>query len=80
MTLTSAEWVERYAGALGLAPPSDAERDALLDLAGVAAHAAERTAAPLSCWLAARAGVDPAEALALAHRLVEQTGRGGEAG
>ena len=58
MTLTSAEWVERYAEALVLAPPSDAERDALLDLAGV----------------------DPADALALARRLVEQTGRGGEAG
>ncbi|HTW98832.1 MAG TPA: DUF6457 domain-containing protein, partial [Acidimicrobiales bacterium] len=50
-------------------PPSDEEREQLLDLAGAAAHTAERTAAPLSCWLAGRAGVDPAAALAAATRL-----------
>ena len=35
----------------------------LLDLAGEAAHSSERVAAPVACWVAAKAGVTPAEAL-----------------
>jgi acyl-coenzyme A thioesterase PaaI-like protein len=38
-------------------------------LAGVAAHASERKAAPVACWLAARAGVEPAVARERAHQL-----------
>jgi hypothetical protein len=57
---------------LGTDAPSEAEGEDLLALAGVAAHASDRTAAPLSCWLAARAGLEPAAALALARRLAEQ--------
>lgn len=64
-------WVDRYAAALGTDPPDDAEVDALLGLAGVAAHAAVRQAAPLSCWLAARAGCSPAEALLVARSLAD---------
>jgi hypothetical protein len=63
------EWVRRYAEALGVDPPTDAEFETLLDVAGVAARASERMAAPVSCWLVARAGVSPADALALARRL-----------
>jgi hypothetical protein len=40
----------------------------LLTLAGEAAHRSERTAAPIACWLAGRAGLDPAAAVALAQR------------
>ena len=35
----------------------------MLDLAGEAAHSSERIAAPVACWVAARAGVAPEEAL-----------------
>jgi hypothetical protein len=42
----------------------------LLELAGIAAHASERTAAPITCWIAARAGVEPRDALAIGKRLV----------
>jgi hypothetical protein len=41
----------------------------LLDLAGVAAHASERVAAPVSCWVAARAAIDPEQALAAAREI-----------
>ena len=41
---------------------NDEVRD-LLQLAGEAAHASERLAAPITCWLIARAGISPAEAL-----------------
>ncbi len=66
---TAQEWIEAFAGELGLAAPSAAEREAILALAGTAAHASERHAAPLACWLAARAGLDPEAARALAARL-----------
>jgi CRISPR/Cas system-associated protein Csm6 len=60
-------WLAAFAASLGTAAPSDAEIDELLALAGVAAHASARQAAPIACWLAARAGVAPADALARAR-------------
>ena len=63
------EWVRRFADALGVPPPTDDEIDDLLAIAGVAAHASERTAAPLSTWLVGRAGTEPKEARAAAGRL-----------
>jgi hypothetical protein len=62
-------WLARFAEAVGQPAPTDAEIDALLRLAGVAAHASARQAAPVACWLAARAGLEPAEALARAAAL-----------
>ena len=47
--MTTAEWVAAYAEAAGITPPSPADIDVLLQLAGVAAHASERTAAPITC-------------------------------
>jgi hypothetical protein len=72
MTLTAEQWTERFAKRLGTSPPTDKERDALLGLAGVAAHASERTAAPISSWLTARAGVAPSDALRAANELAEE--------
>ena len=65
------EWLARFAAALGTEPPSPEEVDDLLTLTGVAAHAAERTAAPLSAWLVGRASVTPAAARRMAERLAE---------
>lgn len=64
-------WVARWAEELRLDPPDDAATTALLDLAGVAAHASERLAAPLACYLVGRAGLDPVEALEAARRLID---------
>jgi molybdopterin-guanine dinucleotide biosynthesis protein A len=63
------EWLESFAAALGRPAPTQAERDAVLKLASVAAHASERRAAPIACWLAATAGMDLDEAIELAQRL-----------
>jgi len=71
MTCDMRGWVHRYAEALGVTAPSEADIDALLELAGTAAHASERPAAPLSCWLAERARMTPSEALAVAQELAE---------
>ncbi len=56
------EWCTRFATALGTAPPTPDEIVTLLDLAGIAAHASQRQSAPVACWLAARAGVEPERA------------------
>ena len=64
---TRAEWIAAFAARLGVDPPDEAAVEVLLDVAGVAAHASERTAAPVACWLLGRAGLSPAEALEIAR-------------
>ncbi len=65
------QWITAFAREVDLEPPGPDQVEMLLDLAGVAAHASERIAAPLTCWLAARADLAPADALALARRLAD---------
>jgi len=56
-TPTGQEWIAAFAERLGTEAPDEATIEALLDLAGVAAHASERIAAPIACYLVGRAGV-----------------------
>ena len=63
------DWCSRFAIALGLAAPTTDEIETLLDLAGIAAHASQRQSAPVACWLAARAGVEPERAREIALAL-----------
>lgn len=67
--MTAEEWIARFAAELGVDPPSASEIDELLAMAATAAHASERVAAPVSCWLVARAGASPAAAADAARRL-----------
>jgi len=69
MTVDAQTWITRYAEILGVTPPSPTEIEALLALAGVAAHASERMSAPVSCWVAAKANKTAEEALAAAEEL-----------
>jgi hypothetical protein len=69
VAMTRDEWIERFASELGVEPPDADTIETLLQLAGVAAHSSERTAAPIACWLAARAGTTPDAALATAESL-----------
>ncbi len=62
-------WTAIYAARLGVPAPTDDEFDALLELAAEAAHRSERVAAPVACWIAGRAGLDVAAALAAASDL-----------
>lgn len=64
--MNAREWLAAYADQLGTAAPTTDEFKTLLDLAGEAAHSSERVAAPVACWLAAKAGVEPGEAVRLA--------------
>ncbi len=63
------EWLVAFAQALGVPAPDDETVNAVLALAGVAAHSSERKAAPVACWIAASAGRSPAEALEVARGL-----------
>jgi hypothetical protein len=67
--MTGNDWIIAFAAELGLEPLNETDVEALLDLAGVAAHASERLAAPLTCYLAAKAGIAPTDALARARML-----------
>jgi hypothetical protein len=67
MSTSGTEWIEAFAVALGIQPPDPETVSVLLELAGVAAHASERTAAPVACWLVGRAGLGPDDALRLAR-------------
>jgi hypothetical protein len=71
--MTAKEWFAGCAAELGIPPPTGDEVRDLLQLAGEAAHASERIAAPVTCWLIARAGIAPAEAL---QRLTQWKERG----
>jgi hypothetical protein len=65
--MTAQEWLGQFAQAAGGAAPTEEELEKLLKLAAVAAHASERTAAPVACYMAGRAGLDLDEAIARAE-------------
>lgn len=50
------EWIEQFSAAMGTEPPDEGVVEELLELAAIAAHASERTAAPIACYLAGRDG------------------------
>ena len=67
--MNAIEWLAAYAHKLGVEAPTQEEFKAVLDLAGEAAHGSQRVAAPVACWLAAKAGVDLEEAMRLAREV-----------
>jgi hypothetical protein len=69
--MNAKEWIAAYAEQLGVEPPTANELKAILDLAAEAAHASERIAAPVACWLSAKAGHSLDESLALARRMTQ---------
>jgi hypothetical protein len=72
--VTRDEWIAAFAREAGVARPSPEEIRELLELAGSAAHASERTAAPLACWIAGRSALTLEELRAAAERLAGAQG------
>lgn len=66
-------WLADYAAALGVPSLTAEQLNALLELAGVAAHASRRQAAPAATFLAGLAGLTPAEALERALAIPSRT-------
>ena len=69
--MNAPDWLAAYAEKLGVDAPTTAELKAVLELAGEAAHASERIAAPVAGWLAAKAGVELEAAMRLAREVSE---------
>jgi Domain of unknown function (DUF6457) len=69
LSVEATEWLTRFATSIGLPAPSTDEIETLLAVAGAAAHASHRQSAPVACWLAARAGLTPEQALKAAQSL-----------
>jgi hypothetical protein len=69
--LTGDQWVRAFAAKLGVEAPDASTIETLLSLAGVAAHASERTAAPIACYLVGLAVADPSAALETARTVAE---------
>lgn len=72
--MEAADWLKAFAAELGgdatgVEAPSPDTVDVLLEMAGVAAHASERIAAPIACYMVGLAGVDAEQALAAARRV-----------
>jgi hypothetical protein len=67
--MTVEEWVGTFADEIGVAAPTQEEIDEILRLAAIAAHATERIAAPIACWLAGSSGRSLGEALDTAEAL-----------
>ena len=63
------DWVRDSAERLGMEPPDATEVEEILALAGVAAHASERIAAPVACWLAGCSGRPLAELREIADEI-----------
>ncbi len=75
--MNAKQWLAAFAEKLGTEPPSTEEFKQLLDLAGEAAHSSERVAAPVACWVTAKAGVSPAEAIEIAKTVASAPHRDG---
>ncbi len=67
--LNAREWIDAFSARLGVPAPDTEQFKLILDLAGEAAHASERVAAPVACWVAARAGTSLDEALRIASEI-----------
>jgi hypothetical protein len=70
--MKTSDWLAAYADRLGTDPPTRDELKAILDLAAVAAHSSERIAAPVACWMSARAGRSLEESIEMARGIVEE--------
>ena len=67
--MTADEWISAFARELGTDDLTEEEVGELLELAAEAAHASERIAAPLACYLAGRTGRPLGDVRATAERV-----------
>jgi hypothetical protein len=67
--MNARDWIDAYAERLGIPAPTDDELRAILDLAAEAAHGSQRIAAPVACWLSAKAGRSLEESIAVAREV-----------
>jgi len=59
--MTADEWIGKFAAEVGARTPGEETVGELLELAATAAHASERIAAPIACYIAGVTGAPLAE-------------------
>ena len=67
--MTAEDWLTEFAEQVGVPAPNREQMDEVLRLAAVAAHASERIAAPIACYLTGTSGRSLQEAIAVAEGL-----------
>lgn len=70
--MTAAEWIQAFCEEIGADSPSEADSEAILRLAAIAAHASERIAAPIACWVAGASGRSLADLEEVAEGLASE--------
>ena len=73
--MNARSWISAYAERLGADAPTRDEFEAILALAAEAAQSSEPVAAPVACWVAAKAGVPLTDAVEAA-RGIDDAARG----
>jgi Domain of unknown function (DUF6457) len=73
--MTVEEWLGAFVDEIGVAAPSKEDMDEILRLASVAAHASERIAAPIACYLAGLSGRSLGETRAAAEGVSAESRR-----
>jgi Domain of unknown function (DUF6457) len=71
--MTAEEWIRAFSDEIGAQAPSQDEMNEILRLAGIAAHASERIAAPIACYLVGTSGRSLSDALTVAEGLAERS-------
>jgi hypothetical protein len=67
--MNAREWIDAFCAEIGAEPPSGDDFKEILDLAAVAAHASERIAAPVACYVGGAAGASLPELHSAAERV-----------
>lgn len=67
--MTAQQWIAAYAEKLGVPAPEQATFDVLLEIAAEAAHASDRLAAPVACYLVGSSQHGVNDALELARHV-----------
>ncbi len=75
--MTAEDWIRTFAQKIGSDPPDSQQMDEILRLAAVAAHASERIAAPIACYLAGTTNIPLTQLIRVAEEL-ESNGPQGE--
>jgi hypothetical protein len=65
--MTADDWIQAFCREIGVPEPDEDTTEAILRLASVAAHASERKAAPVACWIAGTTGRPVAELIRIAE-------------
>jgi hypothetical protein len=67
--MTADDWIQDFCAEIGMPAPSEADREAILRLAAIAAHASERIAAPMACFVGGASGKSLSELVELAEKV-----------